>query len=305
MFFRKNNVPKWASFLGLGRKTYPLFMAEVEAYFKLAGRPYTIDGDLVRVDNDGDNWQFGLSNLAQLCARADTQDYAAIIKEHFDLVEESLAAEERFEKIASDFEQVKEYIGVRLYDEAYTTAMGEDSFIRRHFAGEIYEALVYDHTESIAAVPKEHVAKWGKAADELFAVGIENIRRKYPLEPKKINAGENEIFVVETEHFFAANILIELDRHRELIGKGGAIVAVPTRHFAMIYPIEDIGVVPVMNMYFTTVTQIYADGPGSLTCEVYWYRNGHFEPLNYELSGKKIKFTPTEAFVALLNDELE
>ena len=72
----------------------------------------------------------------------------------------------------------------------------------------------------------------------------------------------------------------------------------------MIYPIRDLKVVGALKMFFNNVPKFFTEGPGSLTREIYWYHDGQYETLNYEF-GKNVKFTPSEAFLELLNERLE
>ena len=296
-FFKKNAVPEWASVLN--QKEYAAFISAVEQYFKRRGGSFELDDGIVRLaEND---WEFGLSNLVQMCAQVKPKEYGELVKGHFSLVEESRAFHDAVD--FGNFEEMKQYLGVRLYDEGYATFMGDDTTVRRPFAGEVFAVLVYDFPHAVNNVTREDVEKWGTPEEELFALGIANIRRNYPLDLEKISIGDDEVFVVETEHFFAPNILLELEEHEELVGKGGAIVAIPNRHLAIIYPICDWKVLSTLGFFATSIPQFYAQGPGSLTQEIYWYRDNQYEPLNYE-PGKQVKITPSEAFLALLDKEL-
>lgn len=297
MFGRKNIVvPEWASVLK--QKEYSLFISAVDDYFKRKGKPYTIDDGIVRFEG----WDLGLVNLVQMCAGIKPQEYAGFIEHHFGVTIEIMSFKESL--AFDDFERMKQYIGVRLYDREYTTVLGEEAVIRRPFAGEVFAVLVYDFPQAIQIVPKSDAEKWGKTEEKLYAIGIENIRQNYELTIQEVNIGEDTLFVVEAEHFFAPNILFELEKNKKLIGKGGAIIGIPTRSLVMIYPIRDMKVIGALNVFFNNVTKFYKNGPGSLTKEIYWYRDGQYETLNYEV-GEKVKFTPSEAFLALLDGGLE
>ena len=91
MFNRKKiTVPPWASVLS--RKKYSLFIAAVEDYFNSRGDLYTIsDGFVHYSENDQ---RFGLSNLAQMCARIKPAEYPELISRHFGLVIENMVFRE-------------------------------------------------------------------------------------------------------------------------------------------------------------------------------------------------------------------
>ena len=302
MFGRKKiKVSEWASVMN--KKEYPLFMQAVEDYFRQKGEPYIIADGIVKLEEN--DFEFGLNNLMQMCAKSRPEDYDGIISFHFGQLIESKKFETQFKEISGDFEKVKQYLAVRLYDKEYIECIGEDIFVRRHFAGELYAALVWDFPAAIQNVLKDDIEKWGKTEDELFVIGMENVRNNYEMKTEEVDIDEDFIYGINYEHFFVPNILFDLDKHPEFIGKGGTIVAVPTRNMAMIYPIRDMKVVNALNKFFWNVPNFYSEGPGSLTKEIYWYHNGQFEVLEFEIEKENVKFTPSQAFMDLLNNMSE
>ena len=299
--FKKETVPEWASVMK--EKEYTLFMSAIDGYFKHTGEQYSIGDGIVSL---GENeWECGLFNLIQICAQNKPKEYAGIIEQHFGRLIEVKAFKDKLDP--ADFEKMKQYVAVRLYDIGYINSAGEDNMIRRPFAGEVYAALVYDFPHAIENIKKSEFEAWGKTEDELFAIGIENIFNNYPMEvaeSKFDDEKDDKIFIVETEHFFAPNILFKLEERKELIGKHGAIIGIPTRHVALIYSINDMGVLVALTTFFSLIPRFYTNGPGSLTREIYWYHDGLYEKLDYE-PGEKPKFTPSEEFLALLNGGLE
>jgi len=299
MFGRKKIiVPEWA--MALGQKEYPPFMSAVEDYFKRYGNQYTIGNGSVYLGEN--NYEFGLANLVQLCAGIKPKDYPELIEHHFNSVIEARAFKENLS--VDIFEKMKQYIGVRLYDKGYTGNIGEDIIIRRHLAGEVFAVLVYDFPHAIQTVPRNDTMMWGKTEDELYAIGLENIYNNYQLKAQEVCFDKDSVFVLETDHFFAPNILFELENCEEYTGIGGALIGIPTRSMALIYPIRDMKVVGALTLFFNSVPKFYAEGPGSLTQDIFWYYEGRYETLNYE-TGNEVQFTPSESFLALLNGGLE
>ena len=49
------------------------------------------------------------------------------------------------------------------------------------------------------------------------------------------------------------------------------------------------------------VVGMHRDGPGSITPNLFWYRDGTFEQLPYELEGNQLSFAPSDDFVELLD----
>lgn len=294
---KKQQIPVLESILG--KKGHPLFIAAVKDYFDGRHEPYAVEEDAIRMQDDS---RFGLVNLAQTCTRVKADEYHQVIAQHFDTMLQNKAFRE---SLAVDkFESMKKYLAVRIYDSEYLSAIGEEATIRRPLAGEVSAVLVYDLPHVIENIKREDTDKWGKTEDELFAIGIANIKKNYRFEIAEVSFDKDKILAVETEHFFAPNILLELDKRPELLGKGGAVVAIPTRSLALIYPIQDMKVMAALTMLFNSVPKIFAAGPGSLTKEIYWYHDGQFESLIYT-PGKKPGFTPSDEFLALINGGLE
>lgn len=291
----KAAVPEWASGMDQGR--YAEFMSAVDGHFKRRGEPYTIEDGAVVLGN----WKFGLINIAQICSLRNPEEYPGILEQHFGAMIGNEAFEAGLEP--DDFEKIKQYIGVRLYGEDYIADFGEDIMIRRPFAKGVFAVLIFDFPQTIKNISRSEADKWNTSDDELFNIGIENIRRSYELKAQRVTIGNDAVFAAETEHFFAANILFDIERHKEFIGKGGAVVGIPTRCLAVIYPINDVKVASVLMALFNIVPRFYAGGPGSLTRQIFWYRDGLYEPLDYKI-GKEVNFTPSDAFLSML-EELE
>jgi len=193
MFGRKRIlVPEWANVLG--QKEYPLFMSAVENYFINMGEPFKIGDGIVSLGEN--NWEFGLSNLVQMCARIKPNDYLELIEHHFGLMIESKAFKEKL--AVDDFDKMKQYIGVRLYDEEYLSYICKELVIRRPLVGEISTVLVYDFPQAIENIPQCDMDKWCKTEEELFTIGIENIQQNYQLKTQEVDIGEDTVFIIET-----------------------------------------------------------------------------------------------------------
>ena len=314
MFGRKRvDVPEWAE--PLGPKGYSAFISAVDGYFRGRGEPYVIKDGFVRRESDGQ--EFGFGNLVQVCAQIRPGDYAQCIYNQFSTMDEDKKFRENLN--ASDFSQVEQYIAVRLYPSEYAKFMntGNTAAALRPFAGDVFATLVYDFPHTVSNISKIDMEQWGKTPDELFTIGLENVRRNYDLTPEIVNVEGNDFFAINSEHFFAPNILFELDRHPELVGRYGSIVAIPRRNTVMIFPIQGraVALVNLTTLFFAMVPAMYQAGPGPLTPEVFWYHDGQYETLNYhngqyEMTdqstlGKSIQFFPSDDFTAMMNDLAE
>jgi hypothetical protein len=304
-FFKKKtnetNVPEWASFFDSNE--YSLFIEEVENYFKNLNVRYELaDGELFAEENEFGFSNLGLVNLAQVCKQDEPEYYKETINEHFNTLIQATQFDKEFSKIADNFEEVKKYIGVRLYHDEYVASVGRENTIGKDFAGDIYKMLVFDFPHSVENIKPEQATAWNKTVEELFEVGVENIKLNYPLDITKEDFGEFCIWFVQGEHFFTPNIVLDLESRQELIGSKGSLIGLPHRHVAIIYPIENLEVLKAINGLIPTIYGMCQEGPGSLSDNLFWYKDKIFTHLPYEIEDDKLNFIPPQEFVELLNE---
>ena len=303
-FFKKKiggtEVPEWASFFD-GRE-YSLFMKEIDNYFKKLNVKYEIrDGQMIVEENEFGFSNLGLTNVGQVCKQDEPEYYAEIITEHFSSLIRSNEFNRAFSKISDNFDEVKKYIGVRLYDYAYISHVDQGNLIGKDFAGDIYEMIVFDFPDSVVGIRPEQTTAWNTTTDELFEIGRENIKARYPSIITKEAFGEFAIWFVQGDHFFVPNIVFDLENKKELVGSMGSLVGLPHRHAALIYPIESLEVVNAINGIIPAIYGMNQEGPGSLSNNLFWYKDQKFTHLPYKIDDNKLQFFPPDNFLDLLN----
>src|SRR5690606_37707118 len=98
------------------------------------------------------------------------------------------------------------------------------------------------------------------------------------------------------------NIVFDIENRKELIGSKGSLVGLPHRHSAIIYPIENLEVVKAINGLIPTIYGMNQEGPGSLSNNLFWYKDKTFTQLPYKIDEGKLQFFPPNNFVELLNE---
>ncbi len=302
-FFKKDDnsdVPAWASFFN--DKEYLIFIKEIGKYFDKLSLSYKISDGFIQLDQNfiGVN-QLGLLNVAQVCKQNEIKEYEEIIWEHFDALIRSNKFNNYFETIKSDFDMVKTYLGVRLYNDDYYEQVGLENTIGTSLTDTIYSTLVFDLPDSINNVKPEEAEKWGVDSNELINLGIKNTQQKYEWEITEEKIGNFNIWFVQSEHFFAPNIIFDLANRKDLLSDKGILIAMPHRHVVIIYPIKTLEVVEAINILIPMVYGMNQEGPGSLTNQLYFYKNEEFTNLPYEIIDDKLQFYPPEKFVEVLN----
>lgn len=303
IFKRKGDhpeVPEWASFFN--EKEYQEFIKAVDNYFVKKKLSYEQQGSMLVVgENNFGFSQMGLVNVAQVCKQDKTAVYEKIVSRHFETMIRANEFESEFEKIVTDYDKVKKYIGVRIYPADYATNIGEDFTLGKSFAGDTYAMLVFDLPDSIANIKPEQADKWGKTVEELIETGIENIKQNYPFEISKQKFNDFDIWFVQGDHFFTPNIVFDLENHPKMIGSKGALIGMPHRHAVIIYPIESIDIIKAINGLIPTIYGMNQEGPGSVSNKLLWYKDGQFVNLPYNIQEQKLQFIPPAEFVELLN----
>jgi len=305
-FFKKKkdgdtSVPDWALFFSATE--YNAFVSELENYFKGLNVAVELSDGVVIADEKAFGFEkLGLTNVAQVCKQEKIADYKEIIAAHFDAMIRAQQFEVTFNAIADNFEEVRKYIGVRLYDNAYVDMLGKELTLGKDFAGEIYAMIVFDFPDSIVNIQPTQIKAWAKTVEELFQIGVENTKNAYPLTISSVDFGAFNCWFVQGEHFFTPNVVFELENRKELLGSKGALIGIPHRHAALIYSIETIEVIAAINALIPTIYGMNEEGPGSLSNQLFWYKDGVFTELPYSLQEGEMKFTPPANFVELLNE---
>lgn len=304
-FFKKSKgedgLPEWANFFN--KEEYDTFIGLITDYFAQYDVEFEIEDGvaLLRTPHRGyDN--FGLINLGQTCKQSPPDEWESNIADFFRSMERTHEFEQEFESKLTDFEFVRPFIALRIYNAAFMDSIGHDNFIFRPLTEQIVSMLVFDLPDSIKNISPDTVEPWGKTMDELFALAYENCRENYPFNVEKETFGESDFWLNHGDHFFAPNIVLSLnDENKHLLGTHGALVGLPHRHIVLIYPIENIGVMQAINTLIPVIYGMYEEGPGSISNELYWYKDGQLHNLPYELTEEELNFSPPEDFFDLLN----
>jgi hypothetical protein len=297
----KQEVPEWASFFN--KNEYNEFLSAIEEYFYSKNITYNLgDGFLTAGPNDFGFSTLGLTNVAQVCKLDKPKSFKEIVKEHFETLIRTNQFDKEFKKGIHDYEKIKEYIAVRLYPDDYVPETAKDVSMGKNFAGNIIALLVFDLPDSVQSITSKEAEKWNKTFDELFKTGIQNIKNKYPLNISRQQFGEFAIWFIQGDHFFTPNIVFDFEQQQKLTGTYGSLIGIPHRHAVIIYPIENIAVVNAINALIPTVYGMNNEGPGSISNNIFWYKDGHYENLPYKIEENKIQFHPPENFVDLLNN---
>jgi hypothetical protein len=298
-FGSRDDVPDWARFFSPAE--YREFLEELSLELGRRTLPFVLgDGTVNVAPPGGEPADYGLLNLAQTCHATPRTDWPSTIREHFENAFRSSRDAEELDARAGALDNVRPWLKVRLYHTDYLSQMGSSGLVHRQPADGLIETLVYDLPGSVRTVPPDHVRAWGVPEEELFRLGLANVRAERPgplLQTFDVGKGA-VLRALVGDSFFTASHVLFLEDHLGELPEYGALVAVPHRHAALFYPITNMGVMAAVNSMIPIAFGMYQEGPGSLSAGIYWWKAGRLRLLPTKVTAQSITFSPPDDFVA-------
>jgi len=255
----------------------------------------------------------GLQNLAQVCRGRPREAWAEAVRHHFDValdVKDGRAAEE----LARDWSLAREKVKLRLYREE---SLPEVPLVTWHVADGLVAVLTFDLPATVISVRASDRETWAVDDEELYETALDNVRNEGLLDANKIEVGAatNVVVLEGGRTFFAASHALFLEDYlmnESLVGTAGfqgeygAVIAIPQRHVVIYHPIDDLRVVAAIQSMLVTAANMYAEGPGSISPDLYWLPPDDHDTedllvrLPCERVDDALRFMPPPEFLALL-----
>jgi hypothetical protein len=288
---RRPEPPEWASFFDADE--WEAFCVAVER--DVGGRGWSPDFEEGLVHGGPEGGMYGLGNIAQMCHGAPREEWADLIRDHFTTI---AAAEPT---AFSGPEEARAAIKARLVDDDFMPGW---EYAERRVAEDLRLVLAYDLPTTVTIPPREEILEWG-SEDELFEIAIEHVRAEPGLELGTHEFpspdGATRIWTLLGESFFTATHALWAETFDPPPSEHGTLVAVPNRHSVLAHPIRDLGTVSAVTHLVDLGHRLWVEGPGSLSDGVYWLREGRLERLDIVREDENTRFTPSEAFLDVLN----
>jgi hypothetical protein len=256
----------------------------------------------------------GLQNLAQICRATPRDRWAGAMRHHFDIAldpNNSKSADE----LAKDWSLARGAVKIRLYREDHLPSV---QLVTWHVAEGLVAVLTFDLPDSVISVRKPDRDTWDVSDEELYETALDNVRREGLLVANQIPVGDSaSVYVLEGGGtFFAASHALFLEDYlmnESLVspagfqGEFGAVIAIPQRHVVIYHPIDDLRVVTAIQSMLVTAANMFADGPGSISADLYWLPPDDHEGedllvrLPCERVDDALRFMPPPEFVKVLS----
>ena len=224
--------PPAARFQGLTDRQNLRFCRLVEARLRKKKRAaYLWEDGSVRLEKSA---VINLHNCAETCRALPAKDWAQTVANFMDNAEAAMTTTAR----GSSFGEAKGRLLLRLVPKSYGN--GKIELVRREDLAGLLTAVVIDHSTHVEFLDRKKAEEWGKSDKDLFAIAMENLRKRERSEWVKINFpnGKTLHAVIAPDDLFAASELLLLAHLPDKAGKYGALVQAPGRHVVSVMPID-------------------------------------------------------------------
>lgn len=258
-------------------------------------------GPYVTAQGDTDK-KYGTWNCAQMCATSDRNDWPAIVEAQVRSLLNSDKESAEFNVYEKSFAEVGSLLRVQLYPADFLDGIPfkDETFYKTDIPGTL-TVLMIDLPSSIATVKKSGAKSWGKSDKELFEIGLRNTLAMTVVQQETHAMGDFNIVSLNGNDLLSAVHAFDFQKFDGVTGAHGTLIGIPTRHFVLCYPINDLGVVKAAQGMAVIISGMNNEGPGSLSPFLYWYKDGVFENEPYTIENKNFNFIPKERFVTELN----
>ena len=290
--------PDWSPFDD-GR-THQAFLETVEADLRRRGVPFEMGDGVVLVPTIGAEGdaptQLGLSNVSQQCAAIDPEEWPAMVATHFSAMRSILGRD--IDALAADYEQARPVLAVRLMPDESTGGTVIPGSAIHPVAPGILAVLVFDFPDSTATLSHEHLEGWPVDLEGAMELGLRILDREPRPLRDDVQQGDVRFSVWYGDSFYVATWAMRLEA---LLPPGttDALVAVPNRHTLAAHPIVDADAVSSLQAIYRLAIELYRDGPGSISDQVYWWHAGGFTVIPHHTTGRDVTVVPPDGLLAV------
>jgi hypothetical protein len=294
---QKNAPSPYAPFAS--EKEMDRFIALVQDYFHSKNLATRLENGTIWISQGEYELEFGLSNIAQICAQANQEDWPSLIAAHFDSL---LVRLPEVQVTPLDFQKTKDKLMIRLYSQDSGINDESSFFLKNDLEGTV-SVIVIDDPTSTRTLRRDQTLSWKMSEQDIFELALKNTQTTNHVKSRHLNAPNGVTLIVLSENsFYVASQALFLEKYPECIGKYGALVGVPTRDYLICFPINDITVKAAVQAMIPAISKIEQVGPGSISPDLFWYQDGKFVRLPYKLSSDSVVFDPPASFSDLVRE---
>jgi len=294
--------PRWAKFMGDGE--WAAFLAAVEAELRRRSWRYRIEDGYVWAPWGGDEDEaLSLLNLAQMCHAGGIGAVDRIITSHFDALIAGRADRATADNLGANLAAARPHLKLRLYPRD-TFRDQASQFVIRDVADDLYAVLCFDLPSNVVTVNADSLARWSCTSDEVWYQALANLRRTERPAIDDVDVGGAALRAMTSDSFFVASNLLLLGDLIEDETRWGAVAAVPNRHTLVWHSITDLTALRAIDAMVVMASGMCAEGPGSISPNLYWWRDGVLRTLPTRETADHYEFVPPDEFVTEVLEQL-
>jgi hypothetical protein len=298
-----DTVPQWAKFFSL--EEFNSFIEQVESYFGDAKQELNVEeGTISAIGKKWPKGKMGLHNISRFCKENEPKNWKILIQNHFDRMAELTKEDETLKKIVNDFDKVSKHLALRIYPvevvhKSFTTAI-----YREDIPG-LATVLMFDLPNTVKNVDKELTKKWKKTDAELFEIGMKNVMKNNKFQTQKSKVQDMTVSVICAENSYSNIAALDPAMMKKCTGPMGAIVSLPHRDAAFVYPIESADVLKDLMNITKIATSMFTSEVGPVTDKIYWYYNKKYTLIPYGFKDKTLTLEMPPGLQKVIEDSLE
>jgi hypothetical protein len=297
------NKPEWAAIFSDSEFLH--FKDLIEKHY--AGQDVTFDWNAGTITNNSDERTTAVVSLSRACKQHPQTNWAPMIDNFFDTMQKSHLEQAELEKVVDDFEKVKSKIITRVVPAEYANLFKEFPLIHRQDLPDTVTAVFFNLQYTTTSAKSEYLSKWGKTAEEVIEIGLENVKNLPGLDvsDQALDKEGHVIKFVASHDQVAPSFALMLDAKPELVGKYGSLFTVPSVDYLLVYPINDMEVLGVLQKLVYLTMSMFEGEPKPLSQRLFFYRQSKTLEIPVEITAESFKVSPSQEFIDVLNEIAE
>lgn len=296
--------PEWAAALKT-RDRYEQFESLVRHWFRDRGMAVVISDGMLRAKSESNSlWQCGLGVVLQMCAEAEPDAWPAVVGGHFDALYAAHVKHQDIKTSIGGWEQIRPLLVARLWEPSSVNDTRDSMLWREDLPG-LMTTLALNLHDHVRSITREEAAAWGKSEDMLFETAIDNVEAMTPVDVSPVDAADPEgMHSIFAESVFVAARALRFERFTKLHGTYGTLVSLPVRHAILAVPLNDRAtIIQRLGGLIPLTREVEAQGPGSVSARVFWWRDGVWREITYTVNEDRIEVSPPQELVDLIEEE--
>ncbi|WP_429428557.1 hypothetical protein [Nocardia sp. GAS34] len=264
--------------------------AELRGY-----KPVVTAGDEVTVTGPAGTTVIFVDDLLREAAAAPPHDWAALAADYLG----TALAQLEVPLGPIDFDEAKKLVRTRLYGNQFR---GDIRCVHRTLPCGLVQRAVLDSVHTMSAVTYEQLAGWPIDERDLFVLAEENTLRDGPADFVRADFpdGVPPWYLLSGGDYTSAHALWLCDY--PVLGRSGAVFAVPTHLNLYAAPVEDLDVLEAIWVLARIAVQRYEDDPWPVSPHLYHWHNGRIElAVHLTHDNTTVRIQPTDDFQLVLN----